>query len=135
MLDKSVMVLHALFGWKSADFEHLDTITVRIQRNRGHRRYPHPSHATGGPSIAVKRPTGPKTYIKEPYFRGYLHREVAIVKYTRFEKARIIGARALQISMGSPVLADIADSVIDPIEIAIMEYNSGAIPMTVKRSG
>jgi len=57
------------------------------------------------------------------------------VKYTRFERARIIGARALQISMGSPVLTDIADSVIDPIEISILEYNSGAIPMTVKRSG
>jgi len=37
--------------------------------------------------------------------------------------------------MGSPVLTDIADSVIDPIEISIMEYNSDAIPMTIKRSG
>ncbi len=57
------------------------------------------------------------------------------MKYTRFERARIIGARALQISMGSPALADIEDSVIDPIEIAILEFNSGIIPMTVKRSG
>ncbi|MDR0778648.1 MAG: DNA-directed RNA polymerase subunit K, partial [Methanomassiliicoccaceae archaeon] len=28
------------------------------------------------------------------------------MKYTRFEKARIIGARALQISFGAPVLVD-----------------------------
>ncbi len=56
------------------------------------------------------------------------------MRYTRFERARIIGARALQISMGASVLIDLKDdAVIDPIEIAIREYNSGAIPMTVKR--
>jgi len=56
------------------------------------------------------------------------------LRYTRFERARIVGARALQISMGSPVLVDLKDeSIIDPIEIAIREYDMGAIPMTVKR--
>jgi DNA-directed RNA polymerase subunit K len=56
------------------------------------------------------------------------------LRYTRFERARIVGARALQISMGSPVLIEIKDdSIIDPIEIAIREYDMGAIPMTVKR--
>lgn len=56
------------------------------------------------------------------------------MRYTRFERARIVGARALQISMGSPVLVDLKDeSIIDPIEIAIREYDMGAIPMTVKR--
>ena len=72
-------------------------------------------------------------YIKGPYFRGYLHSEVVTVRYTRFERARIIGARALQISMGAPVLIDIPDEMIDPIEISIQEYSSGVIPMTVKR--
>ncbi len=55
------------------------------------------------------------------------------MKYTRFERARIIGARALQISLGAPILVEIADDVIDPIEISIQEYNKGVIPMTVKR--
>jgi len=56
------------------------------------------------------------------------------LRYTRFERARIIGARALQISMGSPVLVELSDdAIIDPIEIAIREYEMGAIPMTVKR--
>ncbi len=56
------------------------------------------------------------------------------MRYTRFERARIIGARALQISMGSPVLVELKDeAIIDPIEIAIREYDAGAIPMTVKR--
>ena len=77
----------------------------------------------------------PKTYIKGSYFRGYLHREVISVRYTRFERARIIGARALQISMGAPVLVDVPDDLIDPIEISITEYDEGVIPMTVKRDG
>ena len=55
------------------------------------------------------------------------------MRYTRFEKARIIGARALQISMGSPILIDVPTGLVDPIEIAWIEFNSEAIPITVKR--
>lgn len=56
------------------------------------------------------------------------------MRYTRFERARIVGARALQISMGSPVLIELKDEgIVDPIEIAIREYDLGVIPMTVKR--
>jgi DNA-directed RNA polymerase subunit K len=55
------------------------------------------------------------------------------LKYTRFERARIIGARALQISMGSPVLVELQEPILDPIEIAIIEFQKGVIPMTVKR--
>ena len=55
------------------------------------------------------------------------------MKYTRFERARIIGARALQISMGSPVLVELQEPILDPIEIAIIEFEKGVIPMTVKR--
>ena len=74
-----------------------------------------------------------QTYIKGPHFRGYLHSEVASLKYTRFERARIIGARALQISLGAPVLVDVAAEMIDPIDISILEFDKGVIPMTVKR--
>lgn len=55
------------------------------------------------------------------------------MKYTRFERARIIGARALQISMGSPILIEVPKSVVDPIEIAKIEFEKGVIPITVKR--
>lgn len=55
------------------------------------------------------------------------------MKYTRFEKARIIGARALQISMGAPSLIKIPKGVISPIEIAMLEFNEDAMPITVKR--
>jgi DNA-directed RNA polymerase subunit K len=53
-------------------------------------------------------------------------------KYTKYEKARIIGARALQIAMGAPVLIETAE--LDPINIAIEEFEKDAIPITVKRS-
>ncbi|HEX7392232.1 MAG TPA: DNA-directed RNA polymerase subunit K [Thermoplasmata archaeon] len=55
------------------------------------------------------------------------------MKYTRFERARIIGARALQISLGAPILLEVAAEIIDPIEIAIKEFEKSVIPMTVKR--
>ena len=55
-------------------------------------------------------------------------------KLTRFERARIVGARALQLSMGAPILAELEEEVIDAIEIAIVELNAGALPMTVRRS-
>ncbi|MDY6865730.1 MAG: DNA-directed RNA polymerase subunit K [Halobacteriota archaeon] len=52
-------------------------------------------------------------------------------RYTRFEKAKIIGARALQISMGAPMIID--TDLSDPIEIAILEMERGIIPLTVRR--
>ena len=42
--------------------------------------------------------------------------------YTRYERARIIGARALQISMGAPLLIKTEKS--DPLEIAIEEFQA-----------
>jgi DNA-directed RNA polymerase subunit K len=53
-------------------------------------------------------------------------------KYTRFERARIIGARALQIAMGAPVLVE-DDGRLDPLNLAIEELKAGVIPITVKR--
>ena len=53
-------------------------------------------------------------------------------KYTRYERARIIGARSLQISMGAPVLLkDI--TTVEPIDVAIAELERNLIPITVKR--
>ncbi|MFA6710750.1 MAG: DNA-directed RNA polymerase subunit K [Candidatus Methanomethylophilaceae archaeon] len=55
------------------------------------------------------------------------------MKYTRFEKARIIGARALQISFGAPVLVDYPADMLEPIDIAMLEYEKGVVPITVTR--
>ncbi|HUW42776.1 MAG TPA: DNA-directed RNA polymerase subunit K [Thermoplasmata archaeon] len=53
--------------------------------------------------------------------------------YTRFEKARIVGARALQISLGAPILVEIPPETFDPVEIAMAEFSKNAIPITVWR--
>jgi len=50
---------------------------------------------------------------------------------TRFERARVLGARALQISMGAPPLIEITVST--PIEIADQELKEGVLPMTIRR--
>lgn len=55
------------------------------------------------------------------------------MQYTRFEKARIIGARALQIAMGAPILISVPKAMIDPVEIAMKEFEKDVIPLTVKR--
>lgn len=54
-------------------------------------------------------------------------------KYTRFERARIIGARALQIAKGAQPM--IKTKFKDPIKIAKLEFEKGVIPIEVKRPG
>jgi DNA-directed RNA polymerase I, II, and III subunit RPABC2 len=54
-------------------------------------------------------------------------------KLTRFERARIVGARALQVSMGAPILVELPDSVTDPIDIALEELKENLLPMTLRR--
>lgn len=53
------------------------------------------------------------------------------MEYERFEKARIIGARALQIKMGAPVLVPVKTDI-PALEIAKMEFKKNVIPITVK---
>jgi len=53
---------------------------------------------------------------------------------TRFEKARIIGARALQISMGAPLLIDSKTAPKGRFGFAEAELRAGALPMTVRRT-
>ncbi|WP_435129238.1 DNA-directed RNA polymerase subunit K [Halobaculum sp. D14] len=54
-------------------------------------------------------------------------------QYNRYEKARILGARALQLAYGAPVLIDTDQS--EPILIAAEEYDAGVLPFTVRREG
>lgn len=50
----------------------------------------------------------------------------------KYERTRILGTRALQISLGSPPMVDIKD-VIDPYEIAILELESKVLPINIRR--
>lgn len=56
-------------------------------------------------------------------------------KITRFEKARIVGARALQISMSAPILIEVEGTALSsPIDIALKELESGILPITIRRT-
>lgn len=59
-------------------------------------------------------------------------------KYTVFERARLIGARALQISQGAPLKVDLSEQELEgigynPVEIAKIELREGKIPLEVRR--
>ncbi len=52
--------------------------------------------------------------------------------YTKYEVARIIGARALQLAMGAPPLVK-PKGIWRPLDLAIREFEKGVIPITVIR--
>ena len=52
-------------------------------------------------------------------------------RLTRFESARLLGARSLQISLGAPVL--VKSDEIDPKKIARVEFKNKISPITIKR--
>jgi len=60
-------------------------------------------------------------------------------KLTKFEKARIIGSRALQIAMGAPYLIEMGKDDLErvrynPVEIAKLELKKGLIPIAIRRT-
>ena len=60
------------------------------------------------------------------------------MKQTRFEKARILGARALQIAMGAPFFVKLSEEELEnikynPIEIAKIEMAKDLIPITIRK--
>lgn len=59
-------------------------------------------------------------------------------EFTKYETARILGARALQIAMDAPLLLKINKEKLeeihyDPLKITEMEFEEGVLPITVKR--
>ena len=60
------------------------------------------------------------------------------MKLTKYEVARIIGARALQLAMGAPILlklgeADLRKINFSTVEIAKKEFGEGVLPITIRR--
>ncbi len=60
------------------------------------------------------------------------------MRFTKYEEARIIGARALQIAMGAPILISVTVEELkrftfSPLEIAKKEFYSNVLPITIKR--
>ena len=59
-------------------------------------------------------------------------------EFTKYEKARIIGARALQIAMGAPILLKLKKEDFEtlrdnPVNIAKKEFEEGVLPLAIKR--
>ncbi len=54
-----------------------------------------------------------------------------MTEHTRYERARMIGARSLQIAMGAPVFVD--TDAQEPRDIAKKELEEGKLPITVKK--
>jgi DNA-directed RNA polymerase I, II, and III subunit RPABC2 len=52
---------------------------------------------------------------------------------TRFEKARIMGARALQLSLGAPPFIEIPKNARISLDIAMEELEQRVIPITIRR--
>jgi len=60
------------------------------------------------------------------------------MEYNKYEEARIIGARALQISQGAPLLIKFSEKQLEEIgyntlEIAKKEFKEGLVPITIER--
>jgi len=55
------------------------------------------------------------------------------MEFTQFETARVIGARALQLAMGAPLLIKKPADVFKATEVAKHELEAGVLPITVKR--
>ena len=53
---------------------------------------------------------------------------------TRFEKARIMGARALQLSLGAPIFIEVPKNTTTSLEIAMEELKRRVIPIVIKRT-
>ncbi len=52
--------------------------------------------------------------------------------YTRYERARILGARSLQLAMGAPAFVDAEDET-EPMDIAEREMEQEKLPLTVRK--
>jgi len=58
--------------------------------------------------------------------------------YTKYERARVIGARALQISQGAQILIDLSEKDLEelkynPVSIAKREFEADMVPIEIKR--
>jgi len=75
--------------------------------------------------------------VEDEEFKGVERKRKILIgpsKLTRFERARIVGARALQIAMGAPILVEVKENMRSPIDIALEELKRGVLPITIRRT-
>jgi len=74
-----------------------------------------------------------KTHTREEMVSVRQKVQIGSIFLTKFERSRIIGARALQISFGAPVLTDLPEGTVDPLRIAEKELMEKVLPLTIRR--
>ncbi|KAI0380931.1 RNA polymerase Rpb6 [Hypomontagnella monticulosa] len=85
---------------------------------------------SGDPSAAANQTKSTTKSIKD---KKIPNEERSTTPYmTKYERARVLGTRALQISMNAPVLVDL-EGESDPLQIAIKELREKKIPLIVRR--
>ena len=60
--------------------------------------------------------------------------EIGPENLTRFERAKIIGSRALQLSLGAPTFVKVSKAIHDPIILATYELDNTVMPLTIRRT-
>ena len=75
-------------------------------------------------TIETSEPTKPQAIPKD--------KRLSTPYMTKYEKARILGTRALQISMNAPVMVDLAGES-DPLQIALKELREKKLPLMIRR--
>ena len=78
----------------------------------------------------------PVKTVKKPRQPSLSNFEIRIgpPKLTRFERARIVGARSLQIAMGAPAFIPMEGAYRGPIDTAMKEMEADALPISIRRS-
>jgi len=71
------------------------------------------------PATDDNQPQAPKKKVTTPYM-------------TKYERARVLGTRALQISMNAPVMVELEGET-DPLQIAMKELKARKIPIIIRR--
>lgn len=88
---------------------------------------------SGDPSAAAAAKTSVKNTVAAEKSKKVPNDQRSTTPYmTKYEKARILGTRALQISGNAPVLIDV-EGMTDPLEIAQKELREKKIPLVVRR--
>ncbi|HUI23930.1 MAG TPA: DNA-directed RNA polymerase subunit K [Nitrososphaerales archaeon] len=70
---------------------------------------------------------------RQPSLAGF-EIKIGPPKLTRFERARIVGARSLQIAMGAPAFVPMEGPYRGPIATAMSELEEDALPISIRRS-
>ena len=70
----------------------------------------------------------------DEYLKAEKRIKIGSIFITRYERSRIIGARALQLSFGASPFTQIPPELTEPMDIAAFELNNKTLPITIRRS-